>query len=31
LKKQGHWKDDYGNKLAENLGGTTCEARRAAR
>ena len=31
LKKQGHWKDDYGKKVAEEIGGTTCEARRAAR
>ena len=28
LKKQGHWKDDYGKKLAENVGGATCEGRR---
>ena len=31
LKKHGHWKDDYGKKVAEEIGGTTCEARRAAR
>lgn len=28
LKKQGHWKDDYGKKLTENVGGATCEGRR---
>jgi len=28
LKKQGHWKDDYGKKLAENVSGATCEGRR---
>ena len=28
LKKQGHWKDDYGKKLAQNVGGATCEGRR---
>ena len=31
LKKQGHWKDDYGKQVAQEVGGTTCEARRAAR
>ena len=24
LKKQGHWKDDYGKKLAENVKGASC-------
>jgi cytochrome c-type biogenesis protein CcmE len=24
LKKQGHWKDDYDKKLAENMKGATC-------
>ena len=28
LKKQGHWKDDYGKKLAQNVGGASCEGRR---
>jgi cytochrome c-type biogenesis protein CcmE len=31
LKKQGHWKDDYGKKVVAEVSGTTCEARRAAR
>jgi cytochrome c-type biogenesis protein CcmE len=31
LKKQGHWKDDYGKQVAQEVRGTTCEARRAAR
>ena len=31
LKRQGHWKDDYGTKVAAEVSGTTCEARRAAR
>ena len=31
LKKQGHWKDDYGKKAVAEVSGTTCEARRAAR
>jgi cytochrome c-type biogenesis protein CcmE len=31
LKKEGHWKDDYGKKAVADVGGTTCEARRAAR
>jgi len=31
LKKQGHWKDDYGKQPADNVAATTCEARRAAR
>ena len=31
LKKQGHWKDDYGKQVADEIAGTTCEARRAAR
>jgi cytochrome c-type biogenesis protein CcmE len=31
LKKQGHWKDNYGKKVADSAPGTTCEARRAAR
>ena len=30
LKKQGHWKDDYGKQTAAMLGGATCEGRRAA-
>jgi cytochrome c-type biogenesis protein CcmE len=24
LKKQGHWKDDYGKQLAENIKGASC-------
>ncbi|HWX07450.1 MAG TPA: cytochrome c maturation protein CcmE [Bradyrhizobium sp.] len=29
LKKQGHWKDDYGKQVSDNVGApTTCEGRR---
>jgi cytochrome c-type biogenesis protein CcmE len=28
LKKQGHWKDDYGKQAAAMVGGATCEGRR---
>ena len=29
LKKQGHWKDDYGKQVSDNAGAaTTCEGRR---
>jgi cytochrome c-type biogenesis protein CcmE len=31
LKKQGHWKDDYGKQPAVMAAGASCEARRAAR
>jgi cytochrome c-type biogenesis protein CcmE len=31
LKKQGRWKENYGKQVADNAGGSTCEARRAAR
>jgi cytochrome c-type biogenesis protein CcmE len=30
LKKQGHWKDDYGKQTAAMVGGATCEGRRVA-
>jgi cytochrome c-type biogenesis protein CcmE len=31
LKKQGHWKDDYGKPPVVMAAGATCEARRAVR
>jgi cytochrome c-type biogenesis protein CcmE len=30
LKKQGHWKDDYGKQPAAMAAGATCEGRRAS-